>query len=153
MTLKLLAAALAALAVMLGGFLKSLDTVPQATLGASLPQTFDSANMTSSVVTLTGAGTSSAMFRLGGIIPVGSAIGNVNRKFGQLQNSGSAAAFCVMSSTSTGLSSTSFGFVIQPSSTVNSEWNVQPTGGNMYAGQVFCIAGTATATIAVEEAN
>lgn len=156
---KFIAASLLALLAMLGGLLKSIDTTPQQVLGANPPPTFDSANMTSSVLTLTGGSTTpQSTFKLGNIVvgPVTStaqAIANANRKFGQIQNYGNAPAYCVMNSTSTGLSSTTFGFILNVSSTPTSIFNVQPTGGNMYVGQIWCVAGTNTTTIAIEEAN
>lgn len=54
---------------------------------------------------------------------------------------------------SVGVSSYNYGFILQPSSTIGSTWNAQPMGGNLYTGQVWCAAGSATTTVSVEEAN
>lgn len=251
---------------------------PGTVLGASSPQTFDSSNMTSSQITLI-QGSPIYAFRLANITPVGTATGNANRKFGQIQNVGAAPAYCVMNTVATApyltytatstfatasitvgplitstssasgivtstingflvqsasvaagatssiaasalavainasssvlglsastssnvinmtanlpnvgsniiisitspqnvltyvasttaavetvtstasyatLSPSSYGFMLPASTTVNSIWNAQTTGGNIYAGQVWCTAGTSTTNLVIEEAN
>ncbi len=116
-------------------------------LGSAVGQsTFDSA--TSSVITV--GTTATSTFKLGNIVPIGSATGNTSRIFVSLQNAGSQPVYCQMNSTSTGLSSSTYGFVLNTSSTVNNYWT-SPAGGTLYVGQVWCLTATSTSNVAVTE--
>lgn len=116
-------------------------------LGSAAGQpTFDSA--TSSVKTV--GTTATSMMRLGGIVPGGTATSNTGRIFASLQNVGSQPVYCQLNSTSTGLSSSTYGFVLNASSSVNSYW-ATPAGGTLYVGQIWCLTATGTSSVAITE--
>ncbi|MCL4399696.1 hypothetical protein M1506_00255 [Patescibacteria group bacterium] len=116
-------------------------------LGSAVGQpTFDSA--TSSVKAV--GTTATSTMKLGSIYPVGSATSNTGRIFASLQNVSSQPVFCQLSATSTGLSSSTYGFVLNASSTVNNYW-ATPTGGTLYTGQIWCLTATGTANVAITE--
>lgn len=150
-----LAGILASLALLLGSFLGTISHPQTASvLGAVQDNTFDSANMTSTVFNV--GVTPVPLFKLGNIIPVGTAIGNPNRHFGQLELTGTGPVFCLMNSTSTQLNtSTQYSFELISSST-RGTWSVlgfEAAGGGMYDGQVFCESSSGTSTVTVAESN
>ena len=156
---KILLGALAALVILLGSFLGTIQQTPKLAGAAAGLQTYDGVNATTSVRTLSATVVTST-FVLGptattNIIPAGTSVDNGNRKNATIQNTGSAFLFCkeenVASSGASTVSSSSYGFAIAPSSTSGNIWSAQ-TGGSLYVGQVWCVD-TATTTFAVQENN
>ena len=144
-----------ALSMLLAGMIAGISQTTPSLTGAQSVPSFDSTNTTSTIITLSANSATSTM-RLGGIYTgnpssTATGIGNINRKYATIQNVGAGVAFCSMSATSTNVNSSTYGFALMPSSTVNSLWSTGYQGGNVYSGQVFCAAGTTATTLTVTE--